>query len=358
MSFNGLIPAAQVLQTTTGEDILVLNRGRSGLPQISNAAQLQLRDFPKIEFIVPRYVAPGLTLLAAKPKIGKSWLCLDIAISVATGRYCLGDVKCASGQVLFIALEDNERRLQRRLTKLLPSEEWPADLKYATDWPRAGKGGVEAIRNWCEQASNPQLVVVDVLAAFRDPKRAQQSPYEADYEAIKALQDVASEFNIALIVIHHMRKAAADSDPFDTVSGTLGLSGAADSVMILSRDGQGTTLYARGRDMETVEDAITFNAETCRWTIQGAAEDIRRSDERGSILSVLIDAHEPMTVSEIATGTQMPRGSVDQLLFKMFRAGEVKKVARGQYLHPSKPDPLAPHKNDKKIRNPAVEELQ
>ena len=195
-------------------------------------------------------MAPGLTLLAAKPKVGKSWLCLDIAISVATGR-CLGDVRCNTGQVLFIALEDNERRLQRRLTKLLPSREWPTDLDYATDWPRAGQGGVEAIRRWCEQASNPQLVVVDVPAAFRDPKRAQQSPYEADYEAIKELQDVASEFNIAIIVIHHMRKAAAESDPFDTVSGTLGLSGAADSVMILSRESQCTTLYARGRDIET-----------------------------------------------------------------------------------------------------------
>jgi hypothetical protein len=201
-------------------------------------------------------------------------------------------------------------------------------------------------------------VVVDVLAAFRDPKKAQQGPYEADYEAIKALQEVASEFNIAIIVIHHMRKAGADSDPFDTVSGTLGLSGAADSVMILSRESQCTTLYARGRDIETVEDAITFNAETCRWTIQGAAEDVRRSDERGTILSVLIDADEPMTVSEISVGAEMSRGNVDQLLFKMFRAGEVKKVGRGRYLHPSKPTPVTPHKNDKKIRNSFAEVRQ
>jgi hypothetical protein len=358
MSVNGLVPAAQVLHTPPERDLIVLNGGKAGYPRIQNAAQLQNKDFPEIHFIVPRYVAPGLTLLAAKPKIGKSWLCLDIAISVVTGRYCLGDLKCSSGQVLFIALEDNERRLQRRLTKLLSGTEWPADLDYATNWPRAGEGGVEAIRKWCELANNPQLVVVDVLAAFRDPKKAQQSPYEADYEAIKALQQVASEFNISIIVVHHMRKAGANSDPFDTVNGTLGLSGAADSVMIINRDGQGPTLYARGRDIETVEDAIAFNGETCRWTIQGVAEDIRRSDERGAILSLLIDADEPMTVSEIVIGTQMPRNSADQLLFKMQRAGEVKKVGRGQYLHPSKPTPLSPHKNDKKIRNNIVEVRQ
>jgi RecA-family ATPase len=352
-----LVPAAEVLNGH--RDFIVIPGGRKTLhPIVASAAQLQHKHFPDIQFIVPRYVAPGLTLLAAKPKIGKSWLCLDIAISVATGRYCLGDIRCSRGQALVIALEDNERRLKRRLAKLLPSEEWPADLVYATEWPRAGEGGVEAIRKWCEAASNPQLVVVDVLAAFREPKRAQQSPYEADYEAIKGLQEVASEFNVAVIVIHHMRKAAADSDPFDTVSGTLGLSGAADSVMILSRDGQGTTLYVRGRDLETCEDAIAFNSESCRWTIQGAAADIRRSDERGSILSVLIDADEPMTVSEIATGTEMPRNSVDQLLFKMFRAGEVKKAGRGLYLHPSKPDPLSPHKNAKNIRSAVAEEWQ
>jgi hypothetical protein len=358
MNVNGLVPAAQVLQTSPERDLIVLNGGKTQFPRIQSAAQLAQKDFPDIPFIVPRYVAPGLTLLAAKPKIGKSWLCLDLAISVAAERYCLGDIKCSKGQVLFIALEDNERRLKRRLKKLLPSGEWPADLDYATDWPRAGEGGVEAIRKWCEIASNPKLVVVDVLAAFRDPKRAQQSPYEADFEAIRALQQVASEFNIAIIVIHHMRKAGADSDPFDTVSGTLGLSGAADSVMILSRDGQGTTLYARGRDIETVEDAIAFNAETCRWTVQGAAEDIRRSDERGTILSVLIDADEPIRISEIVAGTQMSRRNVDQLLFKMARDGEVKKVGRGLYLHPSKPTPLPPDKNDKKVRNHSLEAAQ
>lgn len=355
MNPHGLIPAAQVLHTRTHRDIVLLNGGKS--PRIANVAHLQHKYFPDIQFIVPRYIAPGLTLFAGKPKIGKSWLCLDIALSVAAERYCLGDVKCSEGKVLYLALEDNERRLKHRVTKLLQkTTEWPSALHYATEWPRAGDGGVEEIRRWCESTENVRLVVVDVLAAFRDPKKGQQSPYEADYEAIRELQEVASDLNIAIVVIHHMRKAAADFDPFDTVSGTLGLSGAADSVMILNRDGQGTTLYARGRDIETVEDAVSFNAETCRWTIQGAAEDIRRSDERGSILSVLIDADEPMTVSELAAGTEMSRNSVDQLLFKMSRAGEVKKVGRGLYLHPSKPTHQTPHKNDKKVRNRSLEE--
>jgi hypothetical protein len=137
-----------------------------------DAAQLQQKHFPEIPFIVPRYVAPGLTLLAAKPKIGKSWVCLDIAISVATGRYCLGDVKCNSGQVLFIALEDNERRLHCRLTKLLPSGAWPADLDYATDWRRAGH--LAAVQcpvflridvGDCSHKGSPNSPLVDLCAA-------------------------------------------------------------------------------------------------------------------------------------------------------------------------------------------------
>src|SRR5262245_27434130 len=90
-----LLAHACILPALTGKLATI----KCEFPQITSAAQLQHKDFPEIQFVVPRYVAPGLTLLAAKPKMGKSWLCLDIAISVASGRYCLGDVKCSQGQV-------------------------------------------------------------------------------------------------------------------------------------------------------------------------------------------------------------------------------------------------------------------
>jgi hypothetical protein len=331
---------------------------RKKSPRIGSAADLRRKQFPAIRYIVDGYIAEGCTLLAGRPKLGKSWLMLDVGIAVAAGRYCLGETKCEQGEVLYLALEDNERRLQSRIDKVLGAfaEEWPDGFKYATEWPRANEGGIEEIRRWILAAKNPRLVVVDVLAMFRPTSGNRDNQYEADYAAIKGLQALASEFHIAIVIVHHTRKAGSDVDPFEKVSGTLGLSGAADTVLVLDRDGSGATLYGRGRDVEEVEVAVEFDKSTCRWRILGQAVDVRRTDERSKILSVLIEADEPLTPADIAVGSGMSRNNVDQLLFKMAKAGEVLKAGRGRYIHPDRSDlievsPVSPHKKDKKIRN-------
>ena len=220
---------------------------------------------------------------------------------------------------------------------------------------------MEAIRDWIVSANNPRLVIVDVLAMFRLRSGNSDNLYEADYHAIQGLQALAGEFNVAIVIVHHVRKSGSDVDPFEKVSGTLGLSGAADAVLILDRDTNGATLYGRGRDVEEIEKAVSFDKLTCRWTILGAAAEVRRTDERAEILSVLIDADEPMNPRDIAIGANMPRNNVDQLLFKMSKAGEVLKTARGRYVHPERsdlidPHRLSPHKKGKKIRNGGDEE--
>ena len=92
-----------------------------GSPTIKTAAELRLKTFPPLKFIVPGLIVEGLVILAGKPKVRKSWMALDIALAVAAGRFCLGDRKCQQGNVLYLALEDGDRRLQRRITKLLPT---------------------------------------------------------------------------------------------------------------------------------------------------------------------------------------------------------------------------------------------
>jgi hypothetical protein len=153
---------------------------------------------------------------------------------------------------------------------------------------------------------------------------------------------------VAIVIVHHLRKSVGEVDPFEKVSGTLGLSGAADTVLVLDRDASGATLYGRGRDIEEIETAVEFNKETNTWRVLGEAAEVRRTNERAAILSVLIDADEPISPRDIAAETGMPRNNVDQLLFKMAKAGEVLKSGRGHYIHPSK---QTPDKNDKKIRN-------
>jgi AAA domain len=319
-----------------------LSGGQVKLPKILNAADLQKREFPEIRYIVPGIIAPGLTLFAGKPKIGKSWFCLDVALAVAGDRYCLADLKCHVGDVLFIGLEDNERRLHKRIAKLLPTNvEWPCRFNYATEWPRANEGGTKAIREWCRSTPDPRMIVIDVLAAFRSDRRNAQTPYEADYAAIKDLQQIASDYSVAIIVVHHTRKAGADVDQFDLVSGTLGLSGAADTTLVLDRDNFGNRLYGRGRDIEEIDKAADFNKETCRWKLLGEVIDVRRSDERAAILGVLLEADEPMLPTDVAGALGQKTNNVKQLLHKMAKDVEVIKLrGRGGYVHPDRPDLL------------------
>ena len=194
-------------------------------PIISTAKALKDEVFPPIKFIVKSYLVEGATILAGRPKIGKSWLALDWSVAVARGGFCFGDVNCKEGDVLYIALEDNKRRLKSRLAKILGLiGEWPEKLEYATEWPRAN---------------------VDVLETFRSRARGNDNYYASDYETTKALQAIASETSIAILIIHHVRKGAADNDPIDKISGTLGLSGGSDSLLILDRDSNGAALYGR-----------------------------------------------------------------------------------------------------------------
>ncbi|MGB9389007.1 MAG: AAA family ATPase [Xanthobacteraceae bacterium] len=316
--------------------------------KIKTAATLRTQVFEPIKYIVPGYIVEGCTILAGRPKLGKSWFMLDIGLAVGRGGSCLGDTKCVEGDVLYLALEDNEHRLQSRMTRIMGyGKEWPERFHYATEWPRAEAGGLDEIRNWIMSVEAPRLVVVDVLAGFRSPRRKDQQPYEADYAAIQGLQAIASQTGVAIVIVHHLRKTASEVDPFEKVSGTLGLSGAADTVLILDRDGQGTTLYARGRDIEEIETAVQFSKETCRWRVLGEAADVRRTYERSAILSFLIGQDGPVSIADIVAGTGMDRNNVDQLLFKMVKAGEVLKSGRGHYMHPTK---QTSDKSDKEVR--------
>jgi len=302
--------AASTPRARAAEDPFPFPKRRIELPKPVSALALQTMVFPPI----PQYLVEGCTLLAGAPKLGKSWLAIEIAHAVATGEKCLGNLECEQGDVLYLALEDNMRRLQGRMRKLvMVGDNWPLALQFMTECPRANAGGIDQIRKWAESVKWPRLVIVDVLAMFKPTLNGKDTMYDADYVSIKSLQELASELSIAVLVVHHTRKSNDQVDPFEKVSGTLGLSGAADSTLILSRDQNGVTIYGRGRDIPEIETAVVFDHETCKWRIVGDASEVRRTDERSAILDVL----KAMSPAELAAITKMPNGNIRQLLFKM-----------------------------------------
>jgi hypothetical protein len=295
---------------------------------------LKAMTFTPIKYVVPDIIVEGLTLFAGKPKVGKSWLLLHTAIAVALGGSTLGDIHCDEGDVLYCALEDSPRRLQSRLGKLLgASQAWPSlsRLFYHFQLPRLADGGLDAIRDWIKSRPNPRLIVIDTLAMIRPPKKRDETNYDADYAAVLTLRDLANEFGIAVVLVHHLRKADAD-DAFDTVSGTLGLTGAPDSVLILRHNSGGqTVLHGKGRDMVEIEKAVEFDPITCMWRIIGDASDVRRSTERTTILDALRQATEPIGPHIIAAETGMRAPNVRRLLAKLAKEGVIERAGYGKY---------------------------
>jgi hypothetical protein len=181
-----------------------------------------------------------------------------------------------------------------------------------------------------------RLAIIDVFAKIRPPENGNGSKrmYALDYEAIGPLQKVAHSREIAIVGVTHLRKQEAD-DVFDTVSGSLGVTGAADTTLLLQRQAGGITLHAIGRDIEQSEMAVQFNKATCRWTILGTAAEVQRSAERGRVLAALQDAGGPMTPTEIQAAADLrSRNATDVLLSKMVKAGEIIRVGKGQYRSP------------------------
>jgi hypothetical protein len=306
------------------------SKAKTALDEIFDGAELMQAEFAPVKYAVPGVIVEGLTLFAGKPKIGKSWLLLHAANAIATNGFTLGDLHCHEGDVLYCSLEDNKRRLKDRMQKLLGVRPPSRRLQFLTKMPRLAEGGLELLRQWLQKHPQARMIGIDTLAMVRMPNRKDQSAYDADYAALVGLRKLAQEFEVAIVVVHHLRKMEAE-DAFDTVSGTLGLTGCTDSIVILKRDAAGTMLLVRGRDLEEAEKAISFNKNTCAWTILGDADDLRRSTQQQAILIALREAGEPQTLRQIAAAANMKQVNVRKVIGRMVEDGAVRRVGRGKY---------------------------
>jgi hypothetical protein len=289
--------------------------------------------------VVPGILPEGVTLLAGKPKKGKSWMALGICEAVATGGMAFGSKPVEQGDALYLALEDNPKRLKKRLKKLLGGRDAPDRMHLKTGWARLDEGGDDELDEWLLEHPQSRVVFVDTLAKIRKPARG-QNVYAEDYAALEKLLPLAAKHSVAIVVIHHLRKAVA-ADPMDEISSSTGLTGGVDGFMILRRapGSQGPTLYVDGRDIEEPETyALLWNINTASWSIEGTAEEVHISKERGNILLELNRSYpEPMTPKEIAE--MLPNashGSVKKLLRDMLADEQVLKAEKGSYL-PAKP---------------------
>ena len=306
------------------------------MPTMVTAKELQETEFPPVSWVVRDLIPEGLTLLAGKPKLGKSWLALQMGLGVASGGEVLGR-PAEQGPVLYAAMEDNYRRLKSRLRKRAGElMSWPGNLSFATEWPRLDAGGLEALDGWLGHHPSARLIILDTLATVRPAGKASDSQYTADYAALRGLHALANSTGVGIVCVHHVRKADAD-DPFDTVSGSTSLTGAADATLVLSSTQDGRVLYGRGRDLAEFEAAVSFDAETYTWTDIGRPSDVYGSETRRAIREALKAGR--ITPKEIADDTGLDYDLCAKTLQRMSESGEVQKGGYGRYR--LTPDPLS-----------------
>lgn len=237
-------------------------------------------ELPDVAYVLAGVVPEGLTVLAGRPKSGKSWIGMQLAICVASAAPCLGSGACVARPVLHLALEDTRRRYRDRAKMQLGALRLaaPSDLEVRTNWPRAGSGGLTRLAEWYADHRGG-LVVIDTLARFRDPQSGRGSSYDTDYDAIASVKALADRHEGAALVIHHTRKAVAD-DPFDEVSGTLGINGAADGLLVLDRQrgADNAALYATGRDLPETTITLSWSGSKGVWSLLSRADGIERPD--------------------------------------------------------------------------------
>lgn len=306
------------------------------------AAQLVDWYFPPPRWAVPDLLAQGANLLVRPPKVGKSWLSLNIAVAVASGGRALDRIEVEEGDVLYMALEDTGRRLKSRLRKILAGTQAPTRLTLTIACERLSAGGMDRITNWLDDHDDARLVVVDVLARLRDRAGRDNNAYETDYAAMAALKAIADKYEVCILVVHHTRKAES-ADFVDVVSGTQGLAAASDAILVLrrSRTQADAELSITGRDVEETIRALRFDPERGTWTDLDTPPDVLGLGEtRRCILDFITEAHAA-TPKLLSDSLSLDHNLVKQTCRRMVEACQLDTNGRGDYFLP-KVSPLSP----------------
>ena len=215
----------------------------------------------------------GTYLFVGAPKLGKSFLMTQLAYHISTGTP-LWNYPARKGTVLYLALEDDYRRLQERSYRMFGTAE-NESLFFSVSAGQLGSGLDEQLTNFLREHPDTSLIIIDTLQKVREVGGDNYS-YANDYQIITRLKALADSYGICLLLVHHTRKQQSD-DKFDMISGTNGLLGAADGAFIMQkkrRTDNIALLDIVGRDQPDQELTLEFNRERCVWEFQGAETEL------------------------------------------------------------------------------------
>ena len=244
-----------------------------------DAETLMSTPMSKTMFIVNGLISQGVNVISGASKIGKSWLMLWLALMVAQGIPVWGLPTLHCG-VLYLSLENTQRRIKDRLYNL--TDNAPDNLYFAVTAGLIGGGLEKQVTDFLTEHPDIKLVIIDTLQKVRDSRGStgKTGMYGNDYDDISRIKSIADSFDISIVLVHHLRKLQDSDDPFNDVSGSTGIIGAADTNFILrrKRSGNDATLLVSGRDVEYQELTLQFNNLVWELVDRKTSEDIHKAE--------------------------------------------------------------------------------
>lgn len=280
--FSEPLPESELVTILRDETFKDLeNRGLKTI----NAAELFQTEIKPTEFVVDKLIPIGLELVASPPKYGKSWMMLDLSIAVASGTDFMGfpTNQCS---VLYLALEDRLDRLKERMLKITNGKPFPAGLEIAIDVPPLGDGFIEYLEDFLDKHPETKLVIIDTFVKIRGIPNGKESAYAIDSREAGELKKFADQRNISVILVTHTRKGIDPTDPFANITGTYGVAGAADDMIVLTKEKRSDTLTkmsVTGRDVTFEEYPVIFNKDLCKWIRQGDNYELEAAKQENEL---------------------------------------------------------------------------
>ena len=308
-----------------------LARKARGLPVSADDLELDSTHAPRE--IIEGLLHEGLMLFGGKVKQGKSWLMLDLALSLATGTPVWGHFAVPEPQpVLYISLEGGKGRIKQRLDAIRPGFKTNDNLELLTDFPLLNQGGLEKLRSFVG-SGRYRLIVIDILAKIEPAaQRGSDKTYLEIYDMFAPLQELRPEHPLCLAMVTHLRKTTAE-DIFDTIHGSVAYQGAQDTLWVLDRLSEEQTgiIHTRPNDGPEQSLRVTFGGE--RWTFLGHDTDVRYSQARQEIVAILKEFGRPMSVSEVNKYLSQSHSywATHKIMHRMLQAGELVRPKRGFY---------------------------
>lgn len=251
--------------------------------------------YPSRPPLIDGLLYSGTHLFVGAPKLGKSFFMAQLAYHISIGLP-LWDYPVRKGTVLYLALEDDYRRLQERLYRMFGTDS-AKNLYFSVSAKQLGNGLDEQLQGFIEERSDTRLIIIDTLQKVREIGGDKFS-YASDYEIITRLKRFADSYGICLLLVHHTRNQQSD-DKFDMISGTNGLLGAADGAFLLQKEkrtSNSAILDISGRDQQDQRLYLTRDTERLLWQLEKAETELWKEppDPILEAVAALVTVEQPI----------------------------------------------------------------